>query len=160
MFLAEYRGYGGLAGEPSESGLFADAAAAVQAVYASGVSQDRVAIVGRSLGTGVAVEMARRGHGRALVLVSPYTNMPDVARSLVGPLTFLVADKFDSLARIKEVQVPITVIHGTNDAVVPFALGERLALAARARLVVVRDRGHNDLDNLPALIDEAVRAAF
>jgi len=147
-FLAEYRGYGGRPGTPSEEGLFLDAAAALEHVLASGVVAGRVVLAGRSLGTGVAVELARRGHGRALFLVSPYTSIPDVARSLVGPLgPVFMLDRFDSLARIPDVRVPVVAFHGTEDALIPFALGERLVAAAPSgRMVPIPERGHNDLD--------------
>ena len=157
VFLAEYRGYGGLSGEPSEQGLFLDAEAALSVVYAAGFPRAHVALVGRSLGTGIVIEMAQRGHGSQLVLISPYTSMVDVARSIVGPFAFLVADKFDSLAKIRDIRVPITVIHGTRDAVVPFELGKRLAQAAGAELVKQEGFGHNDLVDLPELIDRALR---
>lgn len=145
-FLAEYRGYGGLAGSPSEEGCAQDAAAALEVLRAGGVADDRLVIVGHSIGSGVAVELASHGCGRELVLVSPFSSLMDVAWRRVGPLApLLVRDPFDSLGRIGSVKVPIVVFHGTDDGVIPFALGERLATAAHARFVPVPGRGHNDM---------------
>jgi fermentation-respiration switch protein FrsA (DUF1100 family) len=153
-FLAEYRGYGGMAGSPSESGLYEDAAAAIATLEREGISRERVVIVGRSLGSGVAVEMARRGHGRAVVLLSPYTSLVDVARRFVGPMApALVWDKFDSLSKIGEVNAPIAVLHGTEDGVIPCDLGRTLARATpRARFIPLPGLGHNDLGDLSALV--------
>jgi fermentation-respiration switch protein FrsA (DUF1100 family) len=70
----------------------------------------------------------------------------DVAWRRVGPLApLLVRDAFDSLSRINSVPSPIVVFHGTNDGVIPFDLGKRLAEAAHARFVPVEGRGHNDM---------------
>lgn len=155
-FLAEYRGYGGCKGSPCESGLYQDGAAALEVVKAAGVKEERLVLVGRSLGTGVAVELASKGHGCGLLLVSPYTSITDVARGIVGPLApLLVRDSFDSLARIGSVKVPVVAIHGTKDTLIPFALGQRLVAAARhGRLVPVEGRGHNDLDEENLLAKE------
>jgi len=157
LFLAEYRGYGGLRGSPTEDGLYRDGEAALAAVAAAGYAPERVILVGRSLGTGVAVEMARRGHGAKLVLVSPFTSMVEVARHHVGPLAGLVPDEYDSLDKVGALTIPVIVIHGTRDEVVPFALGERLAKAAHATLIPVEGHGHNDLPMLPETIDRALR---
>jgi len=148
VFLAEYRGFGGCPGSPSEEGLFTDAEAALEVLRAGGVADDRLVLVGRSLGTGVAVELARQGHGRALILVSPYTSITDVAWNRFGPLVwFARLDRFDSLSRIGAVRVPVVAIHGTKDTLIPLALGKRLIEAAPSgRLVPVEGAGHNDID--------------
>ncbi len=153
VFLAEYRGYGGCPGRPSESGLYEDGEAAHELLRARGVKEDRLVLVGRSLGTGVAVEMAHRGYGCALLLVSPYTSITDVGRNRFGPLVHVaLLDSFDSLSRIGSVKVPVVAIHGTADTLIPFALGKRLIEAAPSgRLVPVEGRGHNDLDEAELL---------
>ncbi len=158
VFLAEYRGYGGRPGSPSEAGLFLDGEAALDLVLATGVTNERLVLVGRSLGTGVAVELAQRGHGCALVLVSPYTSIVDLGRKMVGPLApLLVADPFDSLSRIGRVKVPVVAIHGTADTLIPFEHGKRIIAAApRGKLVPVEGRGHNDLDEGALLARELV----
>jgi len=160
VLLAEYRGYAGLGGSPTEQGLYRDGQAAVEAVVARGIDDDRVVLVGRSLGTGVAVELAHRGLGRGLVLVSPYTSMTDMARPLVGPLApLLVPDRFDSEARARSVRVPAAVIHGTADDLVPFAMGEAMARSLpRGRLVPVPGAGHIGIPGLADLIAREVAA--
>jgi fermentation-respiration switch protein FrsA (DUF1100 family) len=160
VLLAEYRGYGGLAGSPTEEALYADGLAALDALRQESPAAHRVVLVGRSLGTGVAVELARRGRGDALVLISPYTSMVALGRLLVGPLARLaVADLFDNAAKAPDLRQPVVIIHGARDEVVPFEMGVTLArLLPRARLVALPDVGHNDLPDLPGLIVREVTA--
>ncbi len=118
--------------------------------------------MGRSLGTGVAVEVASRRPPRLLILVSPYTSLVDMGRSLVGPLApFLVPDRFDNLSKIAALTCPIVIVHGTRDEVVPFEMGRRLAAAGRnVRFIPLEGRGHNDLPELPRLIVEEIHRAL
>jgi fermentation-respiration switch protein FrsA (DUF1100 family) len=130
--LVEYRGYGrSSAAGPSEKGLCADATAVLDDLAARGIGKDRVVLWGASLGTGVAVEMATRGRGAALVLVSPYTSIPDMAARTAPflPVRWLVGDRFDSLAKVPSLHLPAVVVHGLDDEVIPFAMGERIARA-------------------------------
>lgn len=122
VLLAEYRGYGGVDGQPSEDGLRQDALAAANYVrHRDGVDPSRIAYVGYSLGTGVAVEAAQTSPPAALVLMAPYTSLPDVAWSrLPGlPYRLLMRSQFDSRSRIADVWVPVLIIRGSNDHMVP-----------------------------------------
>lgn len=145
----EYPGYPGAAGSPSESSLVAAGEEALRHLTeVRGVSPDRIVLSGQSVGTGVAVALASKGHGRRLILLSPYTSLPDVAATLFRwlPVRLLMRDRFDSLAKAPTVRVPTLVVHGTDDEVIPFALGKRLAEGlADARLVAIEGAGHNDL---------------
>jgi fermentation-respiration switch protein FrsA (DUF1100 family) len=149
VLLVEYRGYGASRGaDPSEEGLYRDAEAALDMLAARGIGPDRIVLSGTSLGTGVAAEMARRGRGSRLVLVSPYTSIPDLvtARAPWLPAGLLLADRFDTLAKAGDIRVPTLVIHGDADEIVPFTMGERVAAAiAGARIVRVPGAHHGDL---------------
>lgn len=162
LFLAEYRGFGGSEGSPTEDGLYADGEAAVEAVLASGVPPERLILVGRSLGSGVAVELALRRPPALLVLVSAYTSVVDMGRLLVGPLApLLVADRFDSLAKLPRVKSPVVLVHGTRDEVVPVGMGRRLAKARPdARYVEVPEASHNDFSGLNELLAREILARF
>jgi fermentation-respiration switch protein FrsA (DUF1100 family) len=157
--LAEYRGYGGQPGRPDEAGLYADGAALLRVLAADGVTPDRLVLVGRSLGTGVAVELALRAPPALLILVSPYTSLPDLGRSLVGPLAPLVVpDRFDNLGKIGQLACPVVILHGTRDEVVPFRMGEALARTGRRiRLVPLEGRTHNDIPDLAARLLAEIR---
>ncbi len=152
VVLAEYRGYGLSVGStdssPSEPGLYEDAEAVLAALARNGIERERIALFGESLGTGVAVEMAARGHGSSLVLVTPYTSIPDVASRFAHglPVRMLMRERFDSLAKAAHVTVPALLLHGTDDGVVPHAMGVKLAAALpQARLITVQGGHHNDL---------------
>ncbi len=152
VVLAEYRGYGLSAGSaapaPSEAGLYADAEAIFAELSLQGIGPERIALFGESLGTGVAVEMALRGHGAALVLVTPYTSIPAVASRFVFglPVQLLMSERFDSFSKAPRVTLPALLLHGTADSVVPYAMSVRLEKAfPRARLITVAGGHHNDL---------------
>lgn len=115
---------------------------------ARGAGPESVVLWGTSLGTGVAAEMARRGRGARLVLVTPYTSIPDLVADVVpiAPARLLLADRFDTLAKAGAIGVPTLVIHGDADEVVPFWMGERISSAIRgARMRVVAGGHHGDL---------------
>jgi fermentation-respiration switch protein FrsA (DUF1100 family) len=151
VMLVEYRGYGASAnsGDPSEAGVYLDAEAALDALRARGIGPDRVVLSGASLGTGIAVEMARRGRGAALLLVSPYTSLPDVVSDATWgllPGRLVLADSFDTLDKLGSVRVPTLVVHGDADDIVPFWMGERVARGiAGARLLRIPGGRHGDL---------------
>lgn len=161
VVLVEYRGYGISRGTPDEQGLYDDAEAVLDALAARGIGRERVVLSGTSLGTGVAAEMARRGRGSALVLVSPYTSIPDLLTSRVPPLVadLIVPDHFETLAKAPAIVVPTLVIHGDADTVVPCAMGERVAHAIRgATFLRVPGGGHGDGDLFAREGERLVRA--
>lgn len=149
VMLVEYRGYGiSSPGKPTEDGLYADAAAALDGLSADGIPPSRIVLWGTSLGTGVASEMARRKKGASLVLVSPFTSIPKLAARFAPllPVGLIIGDRFDTLARAADITVPTLVIHGTEDEIVPYDMGVRVAKAiAGARLITVPGGHHNDL---------------
>lgn len=149
VLLLEYRGYGAASdAEPSEAGLYQDAAAVLDMLDARGIGPDRIVLWGTSLGTGVAAEMARRGRGQRLVLETPYTSLPDLVTDAAPfvPARRLLADHFDTLSKAGEIGVPTLVIHGDEDEIVPFWMGARVASAVPdGRLVRVAGGRHGDL---------------
>jgi pimeloyl-ACP methyl ester carboxylesterase len=132
VLLVEYRGYGGNPGSPSEEGFYRDGRAAFVFLAAQGVTPARTIIVGHSLGTGTATEMAREFAFAALILLAPFTSIPDAAAQAMpyAPVRWLVRDRFDNLAKLPHLRMPVLILHGTADSIVPFALGERLAEVA------------------------------
>lgn len=154
VFLAEYRGYAGLPGSPSEDGLYADGEAAVEAALAAGVKPERLILMGRSLGSGVATELAVRRPCALLVLISPYTSMVDMGRGIAGPAAgLLVPDRYDNLKKIGRVRCPVVILHGSRDEVVPVEMGRALAAAAPGVVYVeVPGASHNDFPELEELV--------
>jgi fermentation-respiration switch protein FrsA (DUF1100 family) len=150
VLLAEYRGYGGNPGSPSEEGIARDglAFAAAAEERADGAP---VVLWGRSIGASVAVRLAVAGHGAAVILESPFTSARDLLRDqgawMFLALSYLGSYRFDAAAHMADVRVPVLVIHGTRDEIAPFAHGRRLfdrAPGTKA-LVALEGGGHNDL---------------
>ena len=96
-----------------------------------------------------------------VAVVSTWTTLRDVARRHYGPLAAIVGNRFDSLARIAAVSVPLLVVHGDADDIVPFELGERLFAAAREpkRFLRVAGAGHNDVLEHTAVLDAVATLA-
>jgi pimeloyl-ACP methyl ester carboxylesterase len=150
VLAVEYPGYGlSKPGEPSERAIYAAAETALRDLRENkGISPALTVLSGQSLGSGVAVEMARRGHGARAVLYSPYTSIADVANVYLPflPNRLLVKDAFDSKSKAASVGVPVLVVHGTDDEIIPFELGRELSTYfPNARLVRVERGRHNDL---------------
>ena len=146
VLAAEYRGYGGNAGEPSEDGLYRDGQAAFDWLIARGIAAGDIVLAGNSLGSGVATELARQTDVRALVLVAPFKSMTATASYAYpwAPVGLLLLDRFENIAKIGEVTSPVLVVHGENDALIPIAHARQLAAAnERAQFVTLAGFGHN-----------------
>lgn len=148
LFLAEYRGYGGNPGDPTEQGLIADGESVLAWLEDKGIGEARLALYGESLGSGVALALAQKHRVRAIVLEAPYTSIGDAAQQRYPfvPAKWLVRDRFENLQRIAEIDLPILILHGEKDRVMPSSHGERLAEAGqRVSLQLFPLAGHNDL---------------
>lgn len=145
--FVEYRGYGisRKSGKPTEQGLYADASAILDELARKGTHKDQLVLIGYSLGSGVAAEMARHQRCRALLLIAPVTSIPDIAGiyAPVLPISVLIEDRFDTLAKASEITVPTTIIHGTRDEIVPFEHGKRIARALPFVTFLKIDGGHH-----------------
>lgn len=128
-----WRGYGGSTGTPSEAGLLTDAKAAYDHLRSHGVTPDRIVLVGESLGTGPAVQLAAANPVGAVVLEAPYSAAVDIARAAYPwlPVGLLMKDQFRSRDHIGAVRAPILILHGEADRVIPPGFGRRLFDAAR-----------------------------
>ena len=149
LMIIDYRDYGRSEGRPSEQGTYRDARAALLYVQGRpGVSPDRIVYFGRSLGTAVAVELAVAHPPLALILVSPFASLADMARIAFPrlPAHWLVRNKYNSLTRLKKVHCPLLILHGDQDETVPISQGEKLFGAANPpkRFQVLSGAGHND----------------
>jgi hypothetical protein len=149
VLMAEYRGYGGNPGTPSESGLVADGAAAFDFLNGEGIAPNRLVIYGESLGSGVAVLLAAQREVASLILEAPFTSVAEVAQYHYSfiPASALLRDRFDARAKIGNVRAPILVLHGERDRVVPLRYGRALFDAAPdpKELWLSREAGHEDL---------------
>jgi alpha-beta hydrolase superfamily lysophospholipase len=143
----DYRGYGRSTGRATEPGTYRDARAARRALLERAGSE-RVLYLGESLGAAVALELAHHHPPARLILQSPFTSIRDMAR-LHYPVVprALVPDAYPSLRLVGELEIPLLVLHGERDDIVPLLHGVELYEAATCpkRLVTFPGAGHNDL---------------
>ena len=151
LYALQYRGYGQSQGQPTETALVADALALAQQVLGA---HSRLTLVGRSLGSGVAVQVAAALAGQAtlerLVLVTPYDSMANVAQGHYPwlPARWLIKDKLNAAAHAPRVTVPTLVLVAEHDAVVPKARAQALLQAFKpglARGVELPGTDHNTI---------------
>lgn len=162
FFAVEYPGYG-LAAEqgPSETRIFAAAQTALEYLHNTlGVPRERMVLQGQSLGSGVAVEMAKRGYGSRLVLISPYTSIVEMGARVFPwlPASLLVRDPFDSAAKAPGLKLPVLIVHGARDEVIPVDMGQRLGtLFPNATVRLLEGKHHNDVLDRPETLQELMR---
>lgn len=149
LYLLHYRGYGGSTGRPSEAALFADALRLVDRVRAE---HAEVTVVGRSLGSGVAVHVAARRPLARLVLVTPYDSIETIAAGQfpIFPVRWLLRDKFESWRDAPRIAVPTLVIAAERDEVIPRASTEALMRhfgPGVATLKVLAGTSHNTVSD-------------
>lgn len=142
-FLAVYyRGYSGSTGRPSERGLHIDARAGYDWRIARNYQPRDIIIHGFSLGSGVAVKLATERTARALILEAPFTGVDDVVGAYLTPVSaMLVRDRFRSRDWIGDVHMPVLIVHGDRDTVIPFEQGQRLYALANEPKQFVRMSG-------------------
>lgn len=146
VLLLEYRGYGGNKGYPSEQGLYLDGQAAIKFLEAQGLSSKNVVLYGESLGTGVATELATKNRVCAVILQAPFTSLAAVAGFHYPWIIISPWDKFNSIAKIANIQAPLLILHGDLDQVVPFVEGQILFKQAKQpkKFVQLSGKGHNN----------------
>jgi uncharacterized protein len=147
-----YRGYGGSAGTPSEAALVADALMLFDRVHAD---HPRITVVGRSLGSGVAVQLAAARPVAQLVLVTPYASLLElgVAQFPFLPVRWLMRDRFESARHAPRVTAPTRLVVAEHDEVIPRRSSEALHQSFRdgvATLRVLAGTGHNTVSLHPA----------
>ena len=130
--LVDYRGYGKSSGSPSEEGTYQDALAAWNWLQSRGAKPGDVVIAGESLGGGVASWLAAQHAPRALLLMSAFTSIPELAAKIYPflPVRLISRISYDNLANLRRIKAPVLIAHSRGDEVVPFAHGEALYAAA------------------------------
>jgi uncharacterized protein len=148
FLLAEYRGYSGLPGAPTESGLYRDGRAYIRGLAAHGIESSHIILFGHSLGTGVAVQMAGEFHVAAMMLLAPYLSMPKLAAKHfpMFPAQYLMLDRFDNEKKIRAIHTPLLIVNGAADEVIPAEQGRTLYSLANEpkEFYSIAGRGHND----------------
>jgi pimeloyl-ACP methyl ester carboxylesterase len=151
VYLVNYRGYGGSEGRPGEEALYEDA----RSVYErASTEHERISVIGRSLGAGVATRLATERSVERLVLVTPPASFTRLAKELypVFPIDLLLKDRYDSLARADRVESQVLVLIAERDEIIPPAHSHELAAAIDPRRVateMIEGAGHNTISDSP-----------
>lgn len=155
MFLLDYRGFGRSTGTiRHEQDLYDDASAAYHWLRETrGLPADSIVLYGESIGCAPSLELAKREPVGAVILMAPFTKLIDMARTVYGPIipeALIRNFRFDNESRISSCTAPIFIMHGTDDEIVPFAMGQRLFDLARDPKEFYRLPGahHNDLTDV------------
>ena len=153
VVVPEFRGYGGTSGPPTYAGVGADAEGAL--TYARTLAPRRVVLFGHSLGSAIATEVAASARDRApdaLALQSPFTSARAMAFRMMVPAVPVVWSRisrihYDTQARVRELDIPVSVAHGTIDLTIPTRMGRDVHASAKRKgeLLLVAGAGHNDV---------------
>lgn len=152
VYLPAHRGYGASDGAPGEAALYADALALYDFVRARHPGQ-RIAVVGRSLGSGVAAYLAARRPVERLALVTPFDSLGAVAAGHYPwlPVRLLLRERYETAAHLRGYRGPLLVLRAGRDEVVPPARTDALlaGLGGDVEVVAIDAAGHNDLHAHP-----------
>lgn len=154
LYLVNYRGYGGSTGSPSESALVTDANLIYDHLHAR---YPEISVMGRSLGTGVAVQLAAAREVRRLVLVTPYDSLANVAAGHfpMFPVAFLMRDRYDSASRVRGIRAPVLAVIAGDDEIIPRARSEALVNSfpqSQIRVTLLDGATHNSIDLFPGYL--------
>ena len=153
VLVIDYRTYGKSTGKLKESYFYSDAQHSYDYLK-SHYDEAEITLYGRSLGTGIASYLATKNRPKQLILESPYYNIADVAKSRfpVFPVKHLLKYKFPTNEFLLNVECPVTILHGTDDQVVPYSSGKKLYALdlEHVELIPIEGGGHNNLVNFDA----------
>ena len=149
VFIFDYRGYGKSTGRPSERGIYRDGVAAYDFLISrKNKPADKIILFGRSLGAAVAIETALKREVRSIITESAFTSTRDMAKTMLlfMPFSFFLPSHYNNLEKITRIEVPKLIIHGEEDEIVPFSMGQKLYEKARPKkhFYPIKNAGHND----------------
>lgn len=128
ILLISWRGFSDNPGKPTEKNLYQDAKKSIKWLNNLGVKKNKIILYGESLGTGVAVELAKENTYNRVILESPFTSVAKAAKIYYPylPIDLLLKDRYDSIDKISKIEIPILIMHGMKDDIVPFSMGRQL----------------------------------
>ena len=150
LLAIDYRGYGKSVGELSEQALFDDARMAMNYLSEAGWEESDIILYGRSIGSGVATQLASTSTPRALILYSPYYSMLDLVSEKVPylPASLILKYPLDSAGYMQSVSAPVLILHGDKDTLIPISHALDLA-SIRGQLIRFPQGDHNNLSRFP-----------
>ena len=128
FLIISWGGFSENKGKPNEMGLYEDAKSAIQWLKAKSIKEKNIILYGESLGTGVAVEIAQNKNYAGVILESPFTSMVNMGKKHYPffPVSLLLKDKFESYKKINNIFVPVLIMHGKVDKIVPYDMGKKM----------------------------------
>ncbi len=147
VLIIDYRGYGKSEGRPAEEGTYLDAQAAYGWLRSKGFAATNIIALGKSLGGAVAAELALREKLGGLILQSTFTSIPDIGKEIFPflPVKLLASIRYNSVAKLPRINVPVAILHSQADEIIRFHHGERLFAAANEPRLFWEVRGlHNE----------------
>ena len=128
FLIVAYRGFSGNKGKPTEEGLYEDAKYTLEWLGKQKISDDQIIIYGESLGTAISVEISQNKNFAGIILESPFTSMVDAGKHYYFylPVSLLLKDRYETLDKLKNIKIPILVMHGKKDKIVPFHMGQQV----------------------------------
>lgn len=152
VLLVSYRGYASSSGKASEKGIYIDGEATLQ--YAKdhlGYPESNIILYGRSLGSAVAINTAQNKLLKAIVLVTPLTSGKEMAQAMgLGLFKFIAGGSFNSTEKINRLKSRLLIIHGDEDELVPYAMGQKLynEYNGPKKMITIKGGKHNDLQDV------------
>jgi fermentation-respiration switch protein FrsA (DUF1100 family) len=149
VFIFDYRGYGKSSGNPSEMGIYMDGRAAYDyLVDKEQIPKENIVLFGRSLGGAVAMDLALNRNARSIIVESAFESTKAMAKTmfLFNLFSLFLPPNYNNLEKISKISVPKLIIHGEDDEIVPFAMGEKLFEASKQPkyFLSITGAGHND----------------
>ena len=128
FLIIAWRGFSGNNGKPSEEGLYEDGRSTIDWLIKNGIRKEDIILYGESLGTGVATYLAQNKNFAGIILETPFTSMVDAAKKFYPyiPVNLILKDKFENSKKIKNIKIPILIMHGEADQIVPFSMGKKI----------------------------------
>ncbi len=128
FLIISWRGFSGIDGKPFEEGLYDDGNSAIEWLKNIGLVEQDIIIYGESLGTGIAIEIAQNKNFAGLILETPFTSMTEAAKNFYPyiPVNLLLKDKYQNNQKIKNINIPVLIMHGEADQIVPFWMGKKI----------------------------------
>ena len=139
FLIIAWRGFSGNKGKPSEKGLYIDGNSATKWLKNLGLNEEDIILYGESLGTGIATEIAQNSNFAGLILETPFTSMVDAAKNVYPyiPVGLLLKDRYENYKKIKNINIPILVMHGEADQIVPFRMGKKIYDIAKQPSIII-----------------------